>query len=479
MINQAQTQANIGRTVELPFREFVIMVNKPSARADLQWMLYRNDGVTSALEWDIASSDLNIIYNTICAQFPEADLSLKTSAKLGAAGVHLDALSEEPASPRSEPAKVSDVVRKGKATMGGTLTPMQLAAVVQSITLGAMTGKLEILGSNDIAELFFKEGKPYHCQMRAMEGDQAVIELVSWESGDYSFFPDAASDKQTVTHRLDQLLMEGTTLVDQYKGLEKAGMSLEAYVSRVRFDITEAQFEQIVAQGIPADLNFQKILYQAVDGKSTLLEILRRFPFPKRDWVPVFFNLANCQLIVFSQTPPGQAPNVTPAQPAVEPMPIDWQRVRTAERTLTRSDTGIYSYPALLLFLEKEFARNELFNRPFCLVVLDIGTLKADGQSQPLNSDGLKRVAQRIEKLKRKTDLIAHFEMFDLAILLPETPLASARSFLVTLTETLYKSEIVPGVSNDSIRLDASVAAIPEECKSLEVMLALAKPKKH
>lgn len=441
----------------------------------LEWILYRNDGVNSAREWDIVTDDVNMVNNTICAQFPDAEVSLATSARLGAAQMHLDGVLDEPTATTTSSPTLSDLAKKGKPSMTGGLRPSQLPALLQSIALGAMTGNLEIIATNDTAELYFTEGKLYHCALRGMEGDGAVVELVSWESGDYAFYPDISADKTTVRVRLENLLMEGMTLVDHHKGLQALGMTLEKYVLKKMTGITEVEFEQVVAKGVPADLNFQKQMYQAIDDKITVVELLRRFPFPKRFWVPTLFNLAHCKLVGFADAPLSQEPQ-SANQSSIEPMPVDWSQVRTAEKTLTRLDTGIFSYPALLLFLEKELERNELFNRPFSLIVLEVGIINGL-QTQPFNTEGMKILAQRIEKLKRKTDIIAHFETFSLAILLPETVVASARGFHITLLEALYKSEILPGIPNESIKLECGVSGIPDECKTVETLLAMAKPK--
>lgn len=479
MATWANIPTNKGKTIELPFREFVLMAQKIGSMG-LEWILYRNDGVTSAREWTIVDDDVNIIHNTICAQFPDAEVSLATSARLGPTSVHLDGMADEPQTKAATAPGIGALSNKGKPSMSGGLRPSQLPALLQSITLGNSTGNLEIISANDTAELYFQEGKLYHCAVKGVEGDGAVVELASWDSGDYSFYPDITLDKMTVRNRLENLLMEGMTLVDHSKSLAAAGMTMESYVIRLVPGITEHQFEQMVAQGIPADLNFQKSLYQTIDDKTQMVEILRRFPFPKRFWVPTIFNLMQCKLIKFVDAPPHAAqpaPVQVPATAGIEPLQVDWQQVRTTERSLMRSDTGIFSYPALLLFLEREFARSERFHRPFSLIVLECGIVKAEG-IQPLSADGLKALAQRIDKLKRKTDTITHFEMFGLAILLPETLSASARGFLSTLSEAIYKGEIMPGVPNESIKLDFGVSGIPDECTTLEMLLAMAKPKR-
>lgn len=479
MSTWANIPTNKGKTIELPFREFVLMAQKVGAMG-LEWILYRNDGVTSAREWTIVNDDVNIIHNTICAQFPDAEVSLATSARLGPTSVHLDGLVDEPKGQAAPAPGISSLSNKGKASMNGGLRPAQLPALLQSIALGNMTGNLEIVATSDTAELYFQEGKLYHCSVKGVEGDGAVVELASWDSGEYAFYPDITVEKLTVRNRLENLLMEGMTLVDHLKSLAAAGMTMESYVVRVVPGITEHQFEQMVSQGIPADLNFQKSLYQTVDDKTQMVEILRRFPFPKRFWVPTIFNLVQCKLIKFVD----ESPNVVqaipaPAQalPGIEPLQVDWLQVRALERGLTRSDTGILSYPALLLFLEREFARNERFHRPFSLIVIEGGIVRPEG-IQPLNAEALKALAQRIEKLKRKTDTITHFEMFGLAILLPETLAASARGFLSTLNDAIYKGELMPGVPGESLKLEFGVSGIPDECNALEMLLAMAKPKR-
>lgn len=474
MASWANIPTNKGKTIELPFREFVLMAQAVGSMG-LEWILYRNDGVNSAREWDIVTDDVNMVNNTICAQFPDAEVSLATSARLGAAQMHLDGVLDEPTATTTSSPTMSDLAKKGKPSMTGGLRPSQLPALLQSIALGAMTGNLEIIATNDTAELYFAEGKLYHCALRGMEGDGAVVELVSWESGDYAFYPDISADKTTVRVRLENLLMEGMTLVDHYKGLQALGMTLEKYLHKNMTGITEVEFEQVVAKGVPADLNFQKQMFQAIDDKTTVVELLRRFPFPKRFWVPTLFNLAHCKLVGFVDAPPSQEVQAL-NQSSVEPMLVDWSQVRTTEKTLTRLDTGIYSYSALLWFIEKEFARNELFNRPFSLIVIDVGIINGQ-QVQPLTSESMKNFAQRIEKLKRKTDIIAHFETFGLAILLPETIVASARGFHITLAEALYKSEILPGIPNEAIKLECVVSGIPDECRTIETLLAMAKPK--
>jgi len=170
----AKIPTNLGKTCELPFRDFVLMVQKVGSMG-LEWVLYKNDGVTSAREWDIASDDVNIVHNTLCAQFPDAEVSIKTDARLSIASMRLDGLSDEPVTAASTGPTLSDLAKKGKPSMSGGLRPSQLPALLQSIALGVMTGNLEIITPNDTAEMYFTEGKLYHCSLRGMEGDGAVV----------------------------------------------------------------------------------------------------------------------------------------------------------------------------------------------------------------------------------------------------------------------------------------------------------------
>lgn len=473
----ADSKANPGRMVELPFGVRPATFSLTCQNAT-HWMLYRSEEGKSTLEWDYNSTDIYMIHNAICAQFPDADLNPVAAAVTVAKAPEIT-FAQPPATTTAQSGKAASAAEPAstvKPVMEGDLQKLQLPNLLQSIAMGKMSGRLEIKNVGDVANLFFADGSLVHCVTRNGEGDTAALELLGIQGGTYRFFQEPVPEKQTVKRRLDALLVEGAALVDQSKYLDQLGLTQESYLHRMHSTITESAFEQAVGSGAGrADMNFQKMIYQAIDGKSQLVEILRRYPLPKRDWVPVIYNLHSCQLISFKNEAPEQLKS-NQVRAGVEPTAIDWSLVRGAEKSLIRSDSGLMSYPAFLGFLEREMARFEVFKHPLTLLVLEMKLNRGTGL-EPLPLNGLQEAVKRIEKLKRKTDIVAHYEMFSLALILPETNSASTRTFVPPLMAALAQPPLIEGVEPEQISISVGLACVPDDCSQIEYLLSQARPR--
>jgi diguanylate cyclase (GGDEF)-like protein len=484
---QNQAGANSGRTVELPFGDppenYILTVFKDRSRGDWQWMLYRGEGATSVLEWSYSTHDAGVIHNVISNQFPGSTLKnvvLPTSTSTTATDqfntlqLHAADLGIVPGNSLTQQ-PLSGLKAVQRATLEGELQNLQVPNLLQSIALGKMTGRLEITTKQDTANVFFTDGVPVHCEIRGLEGDNALIEIVGWDDGAFRFYQEARSTQETIRKRLDWLLMEGAAYHDQLRFLDTHGLSMEACVMRKHISITESGFEEIVRKGPAADINMLKSFYQACDNKSNLVEVLRRRPLNKAEWVPVLYNLLSCELVYFADMPKEAA-----SAPTEEAIEIDWAPVRTFERSMTRQDTGLYTFPAFMFFLEREFFRIERFNHPLSVVIIEIGMKPSNPQNNPdpLPLRGVREMARRIDRLKRKTDILAHYQTFDFAMLLPQTMAESARSFASRLVEVIMASPLSEEILPSSIVLSVGVVSLPEDANDLGVALAKAKPKK-
>lgn len=501
---QTQAQANAGRTVELPFGEppedYILTVFRDRAKGDWLWMLYRGDGSDSFLEWSYVTHDAGVIHNVISAQFPGASLKrsvlptddaprdeydkqqstagglprlnqLNTAYELAAQSTTW------PGGPadRQAQSNTGGLSKLQRATLEGELENLSVPNVLQSIAMGKMTGRLEITTAVDVANVHFSDGAPLHATIRAEHGDQAIIEIVGWTSGAFRFYPEPKPQLETVKKRLDWLLMEGAAFDDQQKYLNAHGLTLESFVMRKHNNLSESTFDQMVSKGALSDLRLLKGFYQAVDSKSTLVEVLRRRPLAKVDWVPVLYTLVSCDLLTFFENLP------EPVKPPVPGIPeINWQPVRTFEKNMLRQDTELYTYPAFLYFLEKEFFRFERFSQPFSIIIIEVGVRSPQNITvvDPMPLRGIKEIARRIDRLKRKTDLLGHYETFGLALLLPLTDGTSARSFASRLADVIMASPLAEDLLPTATVLSIGTASIPESCQDLGILLAMARPSK-
>jgi len=472
----AEVETNQYSRVELPFgdppEDYCLTAMLDRVKGGCQWSLYRGQGSQSALEWTLTSNDWEQIHNLICAQFPGWELKTRTLANTDQAAS--GSLPKSAAESETGQGKDSSFVR----TLEGDLRNLQVPNLLQTISMGKLTGRLQIRSRTDTAQVFFNDGIAVHCQLKGVEGDAALIQLIGWEEGEFCFFPEPKTDLKTIKKRLDFLIMEGAQFIDQSKSLDSKGASFDAVVVRVHESLTEAEFEKLLSSGTGIDMVAQKRLYVAIDNRSTLFEILRNEHLAKTEWVPILFNLVNCGLVEFSH-PQVVAKNKTTYQG----IKVEWAQMRAAERALTMPETGLYTFPALLYFIDREYSRFERFKRPFSIVILKIGLLSkgnvAPGSGndytrlRPLPLLAVKDLGKTISRIKRTIDILAHYQTFDYALLLPETGRQAAGNFIDRLADVL-KVTSLQDVGEETIDFAIGCASIPDDGNNLDTIIALA-----
>jgi GGDEF domain-containing protein len=466
----AETMKNKGRTVEMPYvvngQNYLI-----TARVDLMeethepiWVYYKGDGENAETVFQYATGDVNLIHNLVL-QTSGAD-----SNDLNANN-YVSATTNEQAPKTTQTLtsiEVGVIKDKAKAILEGELANMQIPTLLQSINMSKMTGRLQIEFKTNMAAIFFAEGLPVHAVSPETKGDTAIIEIITWEDGQFHFIPNELTEERTVNRRLDALLMEGVAMLDQHKYLTERGCKLDSFIMKIHPQLTEDQFRQAVAKGAPLDLELQKRFYAAIDNRSTLLDILRRRPMNKVEWMPIMFNLLSCNLVNVVEAPPagGKAS-------LLQAVAIDRPAIQSVVRQLSRPETGIFNYPAFLYFLEQEYFKCAAMGVPLSLVLFEMKVKYGDLlEAMPTNS--VKEAARKIEAIKRAFDVMGHFETFDFALFLPNTHSKSAKLFCQRINEVLNAEQLVPGPPSQ-VSLTFGIATAPEDTQDLGVLLSAAR----
>jgi diguanylate cyclase (GGDEF)-like protein len=104
-----------------------------------------------------------------------------------------------------------------------------------------------------------------------------------------------------------------------------------------------------------------------------------------------------------------------------------YKRVEELSRTDQLLD--IYNRGAFEERFREEFNRAQRYGRALSLILLDLDNLKAcnDQHGHTVGDEALRRVAAALKSCMRKTDFIARYGGDEIAVILPETDLASAR----------------------------------------------------
>jgi hypothetical protein len=349
-----------------------------------------------------------------------------------------------------------------EAVLQGDISKVPIPTVLQSIQMGQMTGRLAVRSEGRGVDVYFDEGEPVHASDGVDNGQEVILDMITLHVGKFRFLPDERTMERTINRRLDGLIMEAVTLMDQSSFLEQQqGMNGEAYLIARNPNMTEEEFDAVVCHGAPVDPVLQKQLYREIGDYKTLLDVLRSMPVKRSEWVPIIFNLVTLNLISISDKQPQARRHTVLLDAQVD--------IKTLEQVLApckRLETGILTYPAFQYFVAQECFRYELCGMPLSVVVFTVKRT-TDGASADVLA--VKEIMQIIHNIKRPIDMLGHFQMFDYGCVLPNTGTRSAAVFAQKVQES-----VASVTAAHNLVMCFGIAGIPENCKSMGQLLSAA-----
>ena len=127
---------------------------------------------------------------------------------------------------------------------------------------------------------------------KSTRGETVLLEVFTWDDGSFQFQHGWQTAERTV-----HLVLEGATLRDYRNSLKKAGITQTTVLFRAEANLTEAQFEAKLANGLPMNIDFQKKVFLVLREPRSLAEILDAVPMDRVTWIPVIFSLVTSKLI--------------------------------------------------------------------------------------------------------------------------------------------------------------------------------------
>lgn len=498
----AQARENRGREVEVAWFEpmlsktFSLGCLSRASEADAIWTIWEESGGASNLTWQYQTSDfmlvhdvLNMLDKKVATSSPTNGVTTFGNNQAQPAQPQQTSISTRPISegyvPPFSPAARRDQNRQPTGShpavspqqgsiLEGSLTTSTMPQLLQSIAMGQLTGKLQIIGDNAVGDIYFEHGVPVHAATPAEYGDDAIRELVAWEIGTYSFKADQTTTMRSVQKQLPSIISEGMQLLDQKRLLKKAGLTFESYLVRRHKTLSDTELKLMLSKGAQIDWNLQKDIYDYLSHKRTLTDLLRDRPMETSLWTALLFNFLSCGLIDVRQ-PDGVKGS------ALDFLGDAKNEVQTLAQALIRPESGILCYEALLYFLQYEYYRYEAYGFPLSLVIFDMLTRKQDATMEVydrLPSQAASVAGMRIDLVKRSLDTLGHFETLDYAIIMPNTK-ASAAAFVANrIYESLTATPLFPGIDRGSLFLSFGVANLPADGDDLESLLTAAKDAK-
>ncbi|MBS1953860.1 MAG: DUF4388 domain-containing protein [Cyanobacteria bacterium SZAS-4] len=436
-----------------------------------EWCLYevRENGKDRQDLWRMASGDIAIIQNLL-------EDSLRTASR-PAESAH-----EAVSSPRdsysrvsgSAPApqwggfdapaeaSISQTMQTDRASSGvnlsGELKEVDVASILQSISLCKMTGRLNVYDSMQQVEIFFNQGELVHAISsplmdisKGIRGEKVLLEVFTWDDGSFQFQHGWQTAERSVQKHLQNLVLEGATLQDYKNSLEKNGIFLGTTLFRKETNLTELQFESKLANGLPMHIDLQKKVFLALREPKTLQEILDAVPMDRTTWIPVIYSLVSSMLIAARGVVVGDDGQFTDAFSNIGEL------IRNADRGLIQPDSGMLSYGLFLSFADKELARRV----PCCLAMFEFNVPPSS-----ITNESLKAITTTFDAMKHPYECMTFWQPNRVLILLPMAKIEETTSRLNSFLDSLSEK-----IDMDGISLVGGLAAAPKDGTQLADVL--------
>jgi len=440
--------------------QFSLDVISNTGGGDPKWRLVRDDRGTRQLLFDYPSCDVLLVNNFIASSCAAVQANSQAAAKAKPVVV--------PEAPPSS-VKVDQAVSEAQAAVphSGEVSKYPLDQLLKSIKNAQMTGKLEVRNGGATALLYVQDGVPFDATTSESEGEDAIIEFLTWTTGQFAFEPRVLRNSHTVHQPIDSLVAQSKQLSERLAYLRGAGIQHTSSLMP-KTNLTDGEFDQRAARGAPANVEDIRKFYRSLDGSKTMDEILRSMYFPRVQLINVLYHLVINDLVRISSA------IVTEKVEQLHPRAIDSVAIQGVMMNLRRLETGMFIYPAFLYFLEQEYFRCHRSNTPLSVIVFEIRVLGAGAVLEMLPAPAVLDAVLRISQLKRHVDLIAHYDQFDYALLLPNTKSNGAQIFAKRIVKALTDTPLAGNVDASKLCISLGCASMPEDFSELSELLGAA-----
>ncbi len=386
------------------------MLSFKSAADTVEWRMYQGARPNNRELWFCITTDLRQVYTQLVRAVGE-----ELSAAMQADG--MPSLAEPPAAQPAQSPQSGQSLLKGAEALSGNLSIVHITNLLQSLSLGQMSGRLQIQGPEGTIQIFFDQGTLVHATGPNSIGIECVYEALGLKEGLFNFDPLIKPTQKTIHQAVQSALMQGMLILDKAQFLSSSGIDQDSILTRTGIDVSEADFETLVATEEDMDLAPMKRIFSCIDNRRTLIEIIAKLQMPRSQWVVGLANLIRANLV-------GCAAEVPASKPAfsVAPKKLDQGLLESSLKLLTRPDTGLYSYQALLFLLDYEMKGRG--HGPLSLIVFELQPAAKSSlltSRQQLTAGAIYDLGRKISSINRSSDILAHFEGNDFALLLRNT----------------------------------------------------------
>lgn len=450
--------------------EFMLSVkDAQTAEGTLLWRMYQGSGHAARELWFHVSSDLRHIYTMVInssGQDLEAAVKhdLMTTVKMSISPLKQD---QTDTFDGVSSVNIKELLKSQETALEGELGLVEMPNLLQSIAMSRLSGRLRIEGRKGIVDIFFANGAPIHARGSNGDGLDCALQTVGWSEGKFKFEPNLKTDTQTIDLPTNTVLMQGIHLLDNTEYLLKSGIRNDSMLARTNHAISESDFEALMTEADPHELEDLKRFYLIIDDKSTLGEIVERAALPRSKWVHLLSQLLRASLVK------GYLPAVEELTPQISPKQINHSDVNLFIRASTSEEDGLMTYAAFLYLLERDLLLHKDVGKPLSVVLFELHLPDAKSNLIGKPSDARSRSTNALRRISESINapaVLSHYEKKDYALLLPNMPALAARALCDRIAESMAQAEI----GMDAPRLVFGISSAPQDGSTREALLARA-----
>jgi two-component system chemotaxis response regulator CheB len=196
---------------------------------------------------------------------------------------------EKPFVVRNLVSLIQNTFSQSKKSFDGAIEGIQVTDIIQINCISRLSSAVYINNSNREGAVFFENGEIVHAQTDTLEGEQALKDILSWQSGSFSTKRNTAAPKRSIVKKWEQLLIESLVSIDEsHRGdfvleqdiltdFEPAPDKTQSAAIRVLVVDDSAIITKGITDILSQDEQIQ-VVGQAKDGKEAVEKVARLKP---------------------------------------------------------------------------------------------------------------------------------------------------------------------------------------------------------
>ena len=103
----------------------------------------------------------------------------------------------------------------------GSLDDVPLSDIIQLVSMSGKTGAFVLKSPSQVGKIFLRDGQIVHAQLGGLGGEDAFLEIASWQEGSFAFEENLHAVQPSIQRSSTSLLMEAARRADEWQVLSK------------------------------------------------------------------------------------------------------------------------------------------------------------------------------------------------------------------------------------------------------------------